>query len=314
MTESKPDVLVVNNFHPPTISRIDKIYQTHHLWKLNTKGQNELIAKLDGKCKAAVTGSWTFNERAYSLSSLSLISAFGVGIDGIDINLMKENQIRVTNTPDVLNDDVADIALTLILTTNRNIINADKYARSRLWEKSPMPYGSGLAGKTLGIVGFGRIGEAVAERVLPLKLKIAYHNRTKKDSPHKYFESLTDLAQNSDILLCILPGGQETEKVINTDVLKALGPTGIFINIGRGTSVDENSLIEFLAHKKIAAAGLDVYAEEPSIPKALRELDNTVLLPHIGSATIETRDAMGDLVLKNLEAFFSKNELVTEVK
>ena len=177
-----------------------------------------------------------------------------------------------------------------------------------------MPYGSGLAGKTLGIVGFGRIGEAVAERVLPLKLKIAYHNRTKKDSPHKYFASLIDLAHNSDILLCILPGGQDTEKVINTDVLKALGPTGIFINIGRGTSVDENSLIEFLVHKKIAAAGLDVYAEEPAIPKALRELDNTVLLPHIGSATIETRDAMGDLVLKNLEAFFSNNELVTEVK
>ncbi|MGB0559772.1 MAG: 2-hydroxyacid dehydrogenase [Pseudohongiellaceae bacterium] len=314
MTDSKPDVLVVNNFHPPTISRIDKIYQTHHLWKLNTKAQNELITKLDGKCKAAVTGSWTFNERAYSLSSLSLISAFGVGIDGINTNLTKENQIRVTNTPGVLNDDVADIALTLILTTSRNIINADKYARSRFWEKSPMPYGSGLAGKTLGIVGFGRIGEAVAERVLPLKLKIAYHNRTKKDSPHKYFASLIDLAHNSDILLCILPGGQDTEKVINTDVLKALGPTGIFINIGRGTSVDENSLIEFLAHKKIAAAGLDVYAEEPSIPKALRELDNTVLLPHIGSATIETRDAMGDLVLKNLEAFFSKNELVTEVK
>ena len=314
MTKSKPDVLVVNNFHPPTISRIDKIYQSHHLWKLNIKAQNELIAKLDGKCKAAVTGSWTFNERAYSLSSLSLISAFGVGIDGIDINLTKENQIRVTNTPGVLNDDVADIALTLILTTTRNIINADKFARSRLWEKNPMPYGSGLAGKTLGIVGFGRIGEAVAERVLPLKLKIAYHNRKKKNSPHKYFASLIELAHNSDILLCILPGGQDTERVINAEVLEALGPTGIFINIGRGTSVDENSLIEFLAHEKIAAAGLDVYAEEPSIPEALRELDNTVLLPHIGSATIETRDAMGDLVLKNLEAFFSKNELVTEVK
>ena len=314
MTDSKPHVLVINNFHPPTISRIDKIYQTHHLWKLNSKAQNALITELDGECKAAVTGSWTFNERAYSLSSLSLISAFGVGIDGIDMNLAKENQIRVTNTPGVLNDDVADVALTLILTTSRNIINADRYARSGLWEKTPMPYGSGLAGKTLGIVGFGRIGEAVAERVLPLKLKIAYHNRKKKDSPHKYFASPIDLAHNSDILLCILPGGQETRGFINAEVFNALGPTGIFINIGRGTSVDENSLIEFLSSKRIAAAGLDVYAAEPSIPKALRELDNTVLLPHIGSATIETRNAMGELVLKNLQAFFTNNELITEVK
>ena len=314
MTESKPHVLVINNFHPPTISRIDKIYQTHHLWKLSSRAQIALIAKLDGQCKVAVTGSWTFNERAYSLRSLSLISAFGVGIDGIDINLTKENQIRVTNTPDVLNDDVADIALTLILTTSRNIINADRYARSGLWEKSPMRYGSGLAGKTLGILGFGRIGEAVAERVLPLKLKIAYHNRKEKDSPYKYFASPIDLAQNSDILLCILPGGQETQRIINAEVFEALGPTGIFINIGRGTSVDESSLIEFLSRKKIAGAGLDVYAAEPSIPKALRELDNTVLLPHIGSATIETRNAMGDLVLKNLRAFFSNNKLITEVK
>ena len=312
--ESRPDVLVVNNFHPPTVSRIDKIYRTHHLWKLSSESQVALITQLEGQCKAAVTGSWAFNEAAYKLESLSLISAFGVGIDGIDINRTKEQHITVTNTPDVLNDDVADVALALILATSRNIINADKYVRSGLWEQSSMNYGSGLAGKTLGIVGLGRIGQAVVERALPLKLKIAYHNRNKKDSPHKYFTSLIDLAKHSDILLCVLPGGHETEKAINSEVLKALGPKGIFINIGRGTSVDEDCLIELLSRKQIAAAGLDVYATEPSRPKALRKLENVVLLPHIGSATVETRKAMGDLVLKNLEAFFSKKRLISEVK
>ena len=136
----------------------------------------------------------------------------------------------------------------------------------------------------------------------------------KKNSPHKYFKSLVELATHSDILLCVLPGGHETKKAINSEVLTALGPTGIFINIGRGTSVDEDCLIEFLSRKQIAAAGLDVYATEPSIPRALRELENAVLLPHIGSATAETRTAMGDLVLKNLEAFFSKKNLISEVK
>ena len=311
--ETRPNLLVINNFHPPTITKLDRLYQTHHLWKLDGEHQQTLISELAGLCTAAATGSWAFNETAYKLDSLKLIAAFGVGVDGIDLNLTRENQIRVTNTPNVLNDDVADIALALILATSRNIINADRYVRSKQWEKGPMHYDSGLAGKTLGIIGLGRIGQAVVERALPFKLKIAYHNRNNKKLSYEYFSTVTELAKHSDILLSILPGGKETKGIVDAEVLKSLGPKGIFINIGRGTSVNENDLINSLSQETIAAAGLDVYESEPKVPKALRELDNVVLLPHIGSATLQTRAAMGNLLLENLNAFFSKKSLISEV-
>ena len=310
---SKPHLLITNNFHTPTIQKLDVLFQIHHLWELDPRDQGKLISKLNGSCKAVASGSWDCNDLIYNLDSLEIIAAYGVGVDGIDLVRAKQNNIKVTNTPDVLNDDVADIALSLILATTRNIVNADHYVRSGHWSNAPMAYGSGLAGRTLGIVGLGRIGEAVAERALPFKLNIAYHNRTQKISEYTYFSSLLDLAKASDILVCVLPGGDKTRHLVNHQVLSALGPNGIFINIGRGSAVDEAALIDLLSRNAIAGAGLDVYSTEPNVPLELRKLKNAVLLPHIGSATMETRHEMGDLVIKNLVAFFSNQKLITEV-
>ncbi|MCH7816766.1 MAG: hypothetical protein IIC60_09390 [Proteobacteria bacterium] len=170
-----------------------------------------------------------------------------------------------------------------------------------------------MADKTLGIIDLGRIGEAVVHRALPFKLKIAYHNRSPKNLPYRYYSSINELAENSDILLCMLPGGDETRGIINEPVFQYPGPDGIFINVGRGSSVDDQALISALTANKIAGAGLDVYASEPLVPAPLLDLDNVILLPHVGSAIVETRREMGNLVIKNLESYFENGLLLTEV-
>lgn len=177
----------------------------------------------------------------------------------------------------------------------------------------PLVFGHSLADKTLGIIDLGRIGEAVVHRALPFKLKIAYHNRSPKNLPYRYYSSINELAENSDILLCMLPGGDETRGIINEPILQYPGPDGIFINVGRGSSVDDQALISALTANKIAGAGLDVYASEPLVPAPLLDLDNVILLPHVGSAIVETRREMGNLVIKNLESYFENGLLLTEV-
>ena len=306
-------LLVTNYFHPETIALLDEKFTTHHLWQLADKGKRDLIAKLQGKCQAVATASWVCDDVIYSLESLDLIACFGVGVDAIDFNKTKEMKVRVTNTPDVLNDSVADIAIALILACTRNLVSADKFVRSNHWQAGPLPFGQSIRNKTLGIAGFGRIGEEIAKRAETFGLKIAYHNRNPKDVPFTYHGSITELAAASDILLCMLPGGEDTKHAIDAQVLRELGPTGTFINVGRGSSVDEDALVLALQRRQIHAAGLDVYADEPNVPKALLAMENVVLLPHIGSATVETRRAMGQLVIDNLEAFFADKPLLTEV-
>ncbi len=313
MNNDKQQLLVVNAFHPETVAILDDTYATHHLWELESDEQAALIESLQGNCEAVATASWMCNDIIYQLESLKIISAFGVGVDAIDFEATGKAGIKVTNTPDVLNDAVADLAIALILATTRNLVNADKFVREGNWLQGPLPFGTGLAGKTLGIAGLGRIGEAIVARALPFGLNIAYHNRSPKDLPYPYHASLEELAAASDILLCMLPGGSATDNLINAAILDALGPTGIFINVGRGNSVDEQALYDSLASGRIAAAGLDVYKNEPNVPAQLLELDNLVLLPHIGSATVETRRAMGQLVIDNLAAYFAGQPLLTEV-
>ena len=309
----RPTVLLVNDFHPETIQKLDEKFQTHHLWKLSSDEKKQLIRELQGKCEAIATASWMVDEVIYELDSLKIISCFGVGVDGVNFKLTRSRNIRVSNTPDVLNDAVADIAIALVLATTRNIVNADRFVREKKWLRGPLPFGMELAGKTLGIVGCGRIGEEIASRAITFGLKIAYHNRSPKDLPYSYHSSIAHLAEASDILLCMLPGGEGTKNAINADILKKLGPTGIFINVGRGSSVDEVALASALHAGGLFAAGLDVYADEPNVPEELLELDNVVLLPHIGSATVETRRAMGQLVIDNLDAYFSGRPLITQV-
>ena len=311
---SSENILIANAFDSETIVKLDEKYITHHLWEYAEKGKTELIQSLDGKCRAVATASWVCDERVYDLRSIKIIAAFGVGVEGINFLETKRKEIKVTNTPGVLNDAVADIAIALILTTMRNIINAEKFVRNNSWEKGPFPPSHSLAGKTLGIVGLGRIGDAIVHRALPFKMKIAYHNRSTKNLPYTYYPSILELADNSDILLCVLPGGEGTRQIIDGQVLQALGPEGIFINVGRGTSVDEKALMAALADGSIAGAGLDVLANEPHVPEPLRKMDNVVLLPHIGSATFETRAEMGDLLINNLEAYFSSKPLLSEVE
>lgn len=310
---AKHKVVVVNNFHPETVAKLDAHYETTHLWELAEEEKAGVLASLNGTCEAAASASWFCDPKIYSLSSLRLLACFGVGVDAIDFNATNEHGIKVTNTPDVLNDAVADLAIALILATARNLINADRFVREQQWPNGPFPFGQSLAGKTLGIIGLGRIGEAIVERALPFKLKIAYHNRSPKSVPHTYYGSLRELAENSDFLLNMLPGGTGTARLIDASVFASLGPNGIFLNVGRGSSVDEPALIAALQTGQIAGAGLDVYAQEPQVPATLRELDNVVLMPHIGSATIQTRRAMGDLVLDNLAAWFANKPLLTEV-
>lgn len=311
---TKPDVLVVNDFHPETLEKLDSLYHTHHLWQLEDAEKPELLAALEGRCEIAASASWVCDPRIYKLNSLKLIAAFGVGVDGIDFIATGRRQIKVTNTPDVLNDGVADLAIALILASMRNLVNADHFSRSGAWTEGPFPFGSLMAGKTLGIAGLGRIGEAIVQRALPFKVNIAYHNRRPKKLPYSYYPTLEALAEASDILLCMLPGGAETDKVINGAVLDKLGPEGVFVNVGRGNAVDDAALVHALEAGKIRAAGLDVYQNEPSIPEAYTTLNNVILLPHIGSATVETRRAMGNLVLQNIASYLRDYSLLTEVK
>jgi lactate dehydrogenase-like 2-hydroxyacid dehydrogenase len=311
-TKSIP-LLIANEFHRETIEKLDSLFDTHKLWTLAPEEQLKLVENLKPACHAVATASWLTSPLIYQLPKLEVVSCFGVGVDGINFSLTRPRNIQITNTPNVLNDAVADIAMALILMTQRNLVNADHHVRTEEWHSGPFPLGSDLAGKTLGILGLGSIGEDIATRALASKMKIAYHNRHKKELPLTYCPSIIELAQVSDVLLCMLPGGEETAKIINMDVLKALGPLGTFINVGRGSSVDERDLVTALQSGTIAAAGLDVYQNEPDVPKELLPMKNVVLLPHVGSATMETRQAMGNLVIDNLLAWSSGQPLLSPV-
>ncbi|MBL4820769.1 MAG: 2-hydroxyacid dehydrogenase [Gammaproteobacteria bacterium] len=310
----KTKLLIANEFHPETVEELDAQFECHKLWLLPPPDQKDLIDQLKPDCKAVATASWATNPLIYDLPELEIISCFGVGVNGIDFETTRSRHIFVTNTPKVLNDAVADIAVSLILATQRNLINADRFVRDGLWLEGSFPFGNSLAGKTLGILGLGNIGEEIVKRALPLKLKIAYHNRHRKNLPYPYYANAIELAANCDILLCMLPGGKETDKLVNREVLENLGPEGTFINVGRGSSVDDEALIWALQSKTIAGAALDVYNNEPHVHQELLAMKNVILLPHIGSATIETRTAMGQLVIDNLLAWAQRKPLLTPVE
>jgi len=310
---SRPPLIITHDFHAETITRLDECYDTHKLWLLSADEQQRVVEQLAPTCEAVASASWATNPLIYTLPRLKLISCFGVGVDGIDFNITRERDIQVTNTPDVLNDAVADLAMGLVLATSRNLLTADQYVRAGRWLDAPFPFGRSLAGKVLGIVGLGAIGQEIADRAKAFKMKIAYHNRGPQRLPFDYYDSLPALARASDVLLSMLPGTPDTKRILDAEVFRALGPEGIFINVGRGSTVDEKALVEALQQGTIGGAGLDVYANEPQVPEALLAMTNVVLLPHIGSSTTETRRAMGQLVLDNLKAHFSDRPLLTPV-
>jgi lactate dehydrogenase-like 2-hydroxyacid dehydrogenase len=248
------------------------------------------------------------------LPNLRAIVSFGVGYDSIDVAAAKARGIPVSNTPDVLNDCVADLAFGLIIDCARQMSRADRFVRAGEWPSGGLPLAARVSGKKLGIVGLGRIGEAVAKRSSGFDMQVRYHNRRPVPaSDYGYEASLVDLARWSDVLVLTCPGGESTRHLVDREVIDALGPNGLLINVSRGTVVDEPALIEALVEGRLGGAGLDVYAKEPEVPQALLNLPNVVLLPHIGSATEETRLAMEESLLANLRAFLERGEVLTAV-
>lgn len=239
------------------------------------------------------------------LPNLEIIANFGVGYDGVDTGYCAEHGIVVTNTPDVLTDEVADTAMALLLMTARELGAAERHLRAGNWPKAPYPLtGATLRGRTLGIAGLGRIGQAIARRAEAFGLGIVYFGRSRKpDQPYPYYDDLVAMARDVDTLLSALPGDGSTERIIGRDVFEALGPDGIFVNISRGSSVDEDALIEALETGAIWSAGLDVFAKEPNVPERLIAMDRVVLLPHVASASVKTREDMGQLLIDNLLAW-----------
>ncbi|MBK8091716.1 MAG: 2-hydroxyacid dehydrogenase [Verrucomicrobiaceae bacterium] len=258
-------------------------------------------------------GTVLSTELLASMPALEIVSVMGVGYDGVPIPYCRERGIRVTNTPDVLTDDVADIAVALVLMTSRRLVESNRYLHAGSWLTGPFPLAHAVRGKTAGIFGLGRIGKAIARRLEAHGMKIAYHGRKPQNVPWAYFDDLQALAAESDFLVIACPGGPETQKRVDAPVLAALGREGTLINIARGSVVDEAALITALRAGTIRGAGLDVFEDEPRVPAELLACENAVLLPHVGSATHETRLAMANLVLENLAAHFADRELITPV-
>ena len=249
-----------------------------------------------------------------ALPNLEIISQFGVGVDNIDLQAAKERHIAVTNTPDLVTNDTADIALALLMSCARRIVEGDAYVRVGHWVNGPMPHGVTLTGKTVGVVGLGRIGQAVARRAAAFDMNVIYYGRKEKpEFSYSYYPDLMKLAEDSDFMILTVSGGPETRHLVNSDVLKALGREGFLINVARGSVVDEEALLIALRNREIAGAGLDVFENEPHVPEALYTMDNVVQLPHIGTLTFETRTKMGQLVLANLQAHFNGEPLKTAV-
>src|SRR6202022_1506552 len=246
---------------------------------------------------------------------LEIVSSFGVGYDHVDASYARDHNIVVTNTPDVLTEEVADIAIGLLIATLREFIKADRYLRSGLWQTQQFPLSVGsLRDRKGGMVGMGRIGQAIARRLDASKVPGVYHSRKPAGgvSP-KHYPDLIEMAKAVDTLVVIVPGGAGTARMVNADVMKALGPRGVIVNVARGTVIDEQALIAALKSGTILAAGLDVFEKEPNVPDELRAMQNVVLLPHIGSASVVTRNAMDQLVVDNLKTWFAGKPPLTPV-
>ena len=307
------NLLIMTEMPQYFVSLADKNFNTFKLW--TKENEDHYLSEIKTEVDAiAVMGGYKITpELMKGMPNLKIIACYGVGYDAIDINCAKSLGIKVTNTPEVLNDEVADTAIALMLCVYKKIVAADNFARNNSWAKGEFPLTKKFTGTKLGIVGMGRIGKAIAKRAEAFDCEISYHSRNKKDVKYKYYSDLNVLAKDVDTLCVITPGGKETEKLINKEILSSLGKNGVLVNVARGSVIDQDELIHFLKNNLILAAGLDVYINEPNIPSKLINRENTVLLPHIASGTVETRNAMGQLVFDNIENYFQNKPLISEV-
>jgi lactate dehydrogenase-like 2-hydroxyacid dehydrogenase len=310
----KRDVLLVAPLHAGTQAELEATYAVHRLW--TAADRDALLATVASRVEICVTTGGAGAARALieRLPNLKLIACFGVGVDAIDLAAARERSIAVTNTPDVLTDDVADLALALILDAMRGVSAGDRYVRAGRWLQGAFPLQARMSGKRLGVVGMGRIGRAIARRAAAFDMQIAWHGPRGKDLPYRYEPDLVALARSVDVLVAACPGGEATRGLISRRVLEAVGPRGYFVNVARGSVVDEAALVDLLAARQLGGAGLAVFVDEPNVPARLLELDNVVLQPHVASATEETRTAMGRVVLDNVGAFVAGRPLRTPVQ
>ncbi len=306
MAGEKPDVLLVGHKKPVIVGGLEPKFTLHKL--IDAKDKDAFLKPIADKIRA-IAVAYT-NERIGAdfmqrFPKLEQVSSFGVGYDHIDAKWAGAHGIIVTNTPEVLNEEVADTALGLLLCTVREFPQAERYLRAGKWLEKAYPLTKAtLRNRTVGMVGMGRIGKAIARRLEAFGVPVVYHSRNpQKGVSYKYYPKLIDMARDVDTLMVIVPGGPSTQNMINAEVLKALGPNGILINMARGSVVDEPALITALKNRTIYSAGLDVFAKEPQVPKELIEMDHIVLFPHLGSSTEVTRAAMDQLVVDNILAW-----------
>jgi len=308
------EILSVGPLYASSFEAMARDFTVHSLWRAQDCAA--LLARNAGRIRGIQTNASAGADAGLiaALPRLEIISSLGVGVDPIDLDAARQRGIVVTNTPELLNDCVADLALGLTLATVRRISLGDRYVRAGNWLKGPLPFTRKVGGMTMGILGYGKIGKAIARRAEAFGMRIVYHGRQQQPGvAHRYYASLTDMAHDCDVLLVICPGGPATRHLVNAEVLKALGPEGTLINVARGSVVDEQALVQALAEGSLGAAGLDVFESEPRVPEALFGLDQVVLQPHVASATHETRKAMGDLTVDNLRAHFAGKPPLTPV-
>jgi lactate dehydrogenase-like 2-hydroxyacid dehydrogenase len=311
----KPEILLLEAMMPELESKLDAAYTVHRPDAAPDKAA--FIAAVAPAVRGIVTGGGigVSNAVADALPKLEIIAINGVGTDAVDLNRARAHGVRVTNTPDVLTDDVADLGMALMLAASRQIPAGDRFVRDGKWAaRESLPLAHKVTGKKLGILGMGRIGRAIGRRAEGFGMQIAYTDiRAFDDLPYRYVATLADLARDSDILIVAASGGAQSRGIVNREVLEALGKDGILVNVARGSVVDEPALVAALQAGTLGGAGLDVFADEPNVPRELVALGHVVLQPHRASATVETRIAMGELVLANLAAHFAGEALLTPV-
>jgi len=298
---TKPDLLMTGPMMQTIQDQLAQRFTVHKLWEASDK--EAFLRQLAPSVVAIASGSHVACDPALMgrFPGLKIVSSFGVGYDHVDAAWAGQNGIVVTNTPDVLNEEVADTALGLLLCTMRHLPQTDRYLRAGKWLEKPYPLTGTLRDRKVGILGLGRIGKAIARRLEAFNLPVVYHGRSEQpDVPYRYYASLVEMARDVNVLLIVAPGGPATNKIVNREVLEALGPDGVVINVGRGSVIDEAALVKALKDKTILSAGLDVFEDEPRVPAELIAMDHVVLFPHVGSASVYTRNAMAQLVVDNL--------------
>jgi len=316
MAGEKPDVLMVGARKPVMMKGFEGKVNLHH-W-LELKDKDAFVKENGGRIRAiaiAYTANKVDENFLKQFPKLEQVSSFGVGYDHIDAKWAGAHGIVVTNTPEVLNEEVADTAIGLLLCTVREFPQSERFLRAGKWPQGQYPLTKAtLRDRTVGMVGMGRIGKAIARRLDAFGVPVVYHSRKPQSGvTYKYYPKLLDMARDVDTLIVIVPGGASTQNMINAEVLKALGPRGVVINMARGSVVDEPALIEALKNRTIYSAGLDVFAKEPHVPKELIEMDHIVLFPHLGSSTEVTRAAMDQLVVDNILAWSAGKPPLTPV-